>query len=63
MLRTLLASLFVALTLGACGDKLPESKASKELGNVPKQTLDKAVGGVNSAIQTNTDKLKDEEKK
>ncbi len=62
MLRALLSGLF-ALALAACSDKLPESKASKELGNVPKQTLDKAVGGVNSAIQTNSDKLKDEDKK
>ena len=49
--------------LAACGDKVPESKAAKELGNVPKQTLDKATTGVNQALTQNADKLKEAEEK
>ena len=57
--------LLVSLVLGlaACGDKVPESKAAKELGNVPKQTLDKATSGVNQALTQNADKLKEAEEK
>ena len=45
--------------LVACGDKVPESKAAKELGNVPKQTIDKAVGGVENAMTQGAERLKD----
>ena len=51
------------LLLAACGDKVPESKAAKELGNIPKQTLDKASSGVNQALTQNADKLKEAEEK
>jgi hypothetical protein len=61
-MRTLMIGLFT-LALVACGDKVPESKAAKDVGNVPKQTLDKATGNLNNAIQTNTDKLEKEDKK
>ena len=49
--------------LAACGDKVPESKAAKDLGNVPKQTLDKASAGVSGAMQQGTDRTRDEDKK
>ena len=45
--------------LVACGDKVPESKAAKDAGNVPKQTLDKAVSGVENAMTQSADRLKD----
>ena len=54
---------FALVFLAACGDKVPESKAAKELGNVPKQTLDKATTGVNQALTQNADKLKEAEEK
>ena len=57
----LLASLI--LGLAACGDKVPESKAAKEVGNIPKQTLDKATTGLDQALTQNADKLKEAEEK
>ena len=47
----------------ACGDKVPESKAAKEVGNIPKQTLDKAATGIDQALTKNVDKLKEAEEK
>ncbi len=49
--------------LAACGDKVPESKAAKDLGNVPKQTLDKASAGVAGAMQQGADRTREEDKK
>ncbi len=49
--------------LSACGDKVPESKAAKEVGNVPKQTVDRAVSGTENAMQKSDDRNKDEDKK
>lgn len=49
--------------LAACGDKVPESKAAREVGNVPRQTLDKAVTGVDSAVQQGADRTRDADKK
>ena len=49
--------------LAACGDKLPESKAAKEIGNIPKQTIDKAATGLDSAATQASDRLKDAEAK
>jgi len=49
--------------LAACGDKVPESKAAKELGNVPKQTLDKAATGIDNAMQQGADRTRDADKK
>jgi predicted small lipoprotein YifL len=53
----------VLITLAACGDKVPESKASKEVGNIPKQTLDKAVSGTENAMQKSEDRNKSEDQK
>ena len=47
------------VVFAACGDKVPESKAAKEIGNVPKQTLDKAVSGVENAMTQGADRLND----
>ena len=57
--------LLVSLVLGlvACGDKVPESKAAKELGNVPKQTLDKATTGVDQALTKGAENLKQADEK
>jgi len=51
------------LLLSACGDKVPESKAAKEVGNIPKQTLDKAVSGTENAMQKSDERNKSEDKK
>jgi len=59
----LLFSCLCLLALTACGDKVPESKAAKEVGNIPKQTLDKAVSGTESALQKGEDRNKSEDQK
>ncbi len=51
------------MVLAACGDKVPESKAAKDIGNIPKQTVDKATTGVESAMTQGADRLKDAEAK
>ena len=59
------AILLMSLILGlaACGDKVPESKAAKDVGNIPKQTLEKATIGVDQALTKGADKLKEAEEK
>lgn len=52
-------SVLALAMLAACGDKVPESKAAKEIGNLPKQTMDKAVSGVENAMTQGADRLKD----
>ena len=61
MKRTL--CLLVMVLVAACGDKVPESKAAKDVGNIPKQTIDRATTGVDSAIQQGADRIREEEKK
>ena len=51
------------MCLTACGDKVPESKAAKELGNIPKQTLDKATTGVDQALTKGAENLKQADEK
>ena len=54
---------FILVLLAACGDKVPESKAAREVGNIPKQTIDKATTGVENAMTQGTDRLKDGDEK
>ena len=49
--------------LAACGDKVPESKTAREIGNIPKQTIDKAGAGVDAVIQQGADRTREEERK
>ena len=56
-------ALAALVMLAACGDKLPESKAAKEIGNIPKQTIDKAAGGVDKALTQGAERLKDDAEK
>ena len=61
-----MGKLIAILALGlfaACGDKVPESKAAKDLGNVPKQTIDRVSSGINGSIQQGADRVREEEKK
>ena len=51
------------LCVGACGDKVPESKAARELGNIPKQTIDKATTGVDQALTKGAENLKQADEK
>jgi hypothetical protein len=63
MKKNLLACGLCLLMLAACGDKVPESKAAKEVGNIPKQTLDKAVSGTENAMQKSDERNKSEDQK
>ena len=56
-------TLIVCMLLAACGDKVPESKAAKDIGNTPKQTIDRATTGVDAAIRQGADRSQEEEKK
>ena len=61
-----MGKLIAILALGlfaACGDKVPESKAAKDLGNVPKQTIDRVSSGIDGSIQQGADRVREEEKK
>lgn len=50
-------------SLAACGDKTPESQAAKDVGNIPKQTIDKATNDVNANLQKGMDRDKKEDQK
>ena len=41
----------LSLALTACGDKVPESAAARQVGNAPKQTVDKAAADVAKAME------------
>jgi hypothetical protein len=56
-------TLLAVVLLAACGDKVPESKAAKEVGNAPKQTVDKAAAGVNDAMGKAAERAQDQEEK
>ena len=60
--KLLLCCMFLSV-LAACGNKTPESKAAKEVGNIPKQTLDKAVSGTENAMQKSDERNKSEDQK
>ena len=55
------SALVLFFLLAACGDKVPQSEAAKQIGNIPKQTIDNAAAGVNKAMQQGAERL--EEKK
>jgi hypothetical protein len=57
----------VVLTLGfllaACGDKVPQSEASKKIGEQPKQLLNKVESDVNKSLQKGMEQRIQAEKK
>ena len=53
----------VALLLGGCGNKTPESQTAVNVGKQPKQIVDKAAADVNKALQTGAAARQDAEKK
>ena len=48
-MRALAVVLLVGLV--ACGDKVPQSEAAKQVGNQPKQAVDKAAADAAVAVQ------------
>jgi hypothetical protein len=59
----LLIACFV-LTLAACGDKVPQSEASKRIGDQPKKTVDSVSSKVGNAMQQGqgSERLREEQK-
>jgi hypothetical protein len=59
------AALLLALPffVAACGDKLPESEASRKLGEQPKQLLNKVESDVNKSLQKGMEQRTQAEKK
>jgi hypothetical protein len=54
---SLLAAVALALALTACSEE-----QSKEIGRIPKKTMDKATDDVNKAMQQGADRLRKEDK-
>jgi hypothetical protein len=50
MLMRIAITLFL-LMLGACGDKVPQSEASRRVGEAPKQVIDKATNDTTRALE------------
>ncbi len=61
-MRALLA-LSVAAALAGCGDKVPQSEASRKVGSVPKETRDRAVDNTVKALQQGADRNAEADKK
>ncbi len=56
-------TVIIALGVAGCGDKVPESEAAKQAGNIPKQTLDKVQGDLDKAAQKNAERVHDADDK
>jgi len=57
------AAALIALGIAGCGDKVPESEAAKQVGNIPKQTLDKVQGDLDKAAQKDAERTRDADDK
>ena len=55
--------LILGFLVAACGDKLPESEASRKLGEQPKQLLNKVESDVNKSLQKGMEQRIQAEKK
>jgi hypothetical protein len=54
----------IALGVAGCGDKMPESEAAKQVGNIPKQTLDRVQSDLDKAAQKDdTERVRDADDK
>jgi hypothetical protein len=51
------------VVLAACGDKTPESEAAKEVGKIPKQTIDRAGANVTKALEQGAARNREAEEK
>ena len=53
-----IAGAVLVLALAGCGDKVPQSDASKRVGSAPRQAVDRATQGVNEALQKDAERAK-----
>jgi hypothetical protein len=49
----------VAVSMVACGNRIPESDGSKKLGTAPKQIVDKAAADIGKALETGADRSRE----
>ncbi len=59
MTREWVAAVCAAGLLLACGDKVPESQAAKQVGEIPKQVVDKAAAETAKAMQQDAERNRD----
>ena len=62
MYMRIIATLLVTSLVSAC-NKIPESEEAKKVGNIPKQTIDKATTDVNKAIQQGAERTREADQK
>ncbi len=58
MVQRMLVLVLLAAALAACGDKVPESEPAKKLGEVPKQTEEKARQDVTKALEQGAERTR-----
>lgn len=61
MLRA--AALVLVLLAAGCGDKVPQSEASKKVGSIPKQTVDRATERTTEALKQGAERTAREEER
>jgi hypothetical protein len=58
--RTLAAVLIVLLALlAACGDTVPEAETARQIGSVPKKTVDKVMEDAGRALRQGADRTRE----
>jgi hypothetical protein len=62
LVRMVFAAFLVLTCLAACS-KVPESEQAKKIGNIPKQTIDKAQDDVSKALQQGAERTRDADQK
>jgi hypothetical protein len=63
MLVRLIFSLVLLAVVAACGDKVPESEEAKKIGNIPKQTIDRAQANLDAAMKAGVERDKKADEK
>jgi len=51
----------VAVSIAACGDRIPESDGSKKLGAAPKQIVDRATADIGIALEQGANQSREAE--
>jgi len=61
LMRVALMLYFVSALLAACGDKVPESQAAKQIGSAPKQIIEQATSDVGKSLDQGSDRSRQSE--
>jgi len=62
LVRIVSVALLLLTCLAACS-KLPESREAKKIGNIPKQTIDKAQADLGKALQQGEERTREADQK